>query len=225
MQFIIISLIQKLSFLIAFLTNNSFSEKKFLKTIIVDEAIVVDVGSNVGSFINLVSNINKKAYIYSIEPNNKLIALQKNKFKNRKEIKFYNYAIDLNEGNRMFYIRNPASHSSFSKLHQDEKFSKIIDTLEVQTITLEKFFYDYINSKITILKIDIEGQDYEVLLSIKNLIQNNKIDYIKIEANQESIEKIMSSALELNLKFLGISKSFYYKNRLNFLDVYFKNIN
>jgi len=225
MKFIIISFIQKLNFLISYVAKNSFSENKFLKTIILDEAVVVDVGSNVGSFIKLISNINKKAYIYSIEPNIELIELQKSKFKNRKNFKFYNFAIDINEGKRMLYIRNPVSHSSFSKIHQDEKFNEIIDTVEVQTHTLEKFFYDQNISKITLLKIDIEGQDYEVLCSIKDLLLNNRIDYIKIEANQQYIEKIMAFALELNLKFLGISKSFYYKNKFNFLDIYFKNIN
>ena len=75
------------------------------------------------------------------------------------------------------------------------------------------------------LKIDIEGKDYEILCSVKDLLLNNKIDYIKIEANQEYIEKILALALELNLKFIGISKSFYFKNRFNYLDIYFKNIN
>ena len=225
MKFIIISFIQKLSFLIAYLTKNSFSENQFLKTIILDEAVVVDVGSNIGSFINLISNINKKAYIYSIEPNIELIELQKSKFKNRKNFKFYNFAIDIKEGKRMLYIRNPASHSSFSKTHQDEKFNEIIGTVMVQTHTLEKFFSDQNITKITLLKIDIEGQDYEVLCSIKDSLLNNRIDYIKIEANQQNIEKIIAFALDSNLKFLGISKSFYFKNRLNFLDIYFKNIN
>ena len=42
-----------------------------------------------------------------------------------------------------------------------EKFNKIVETVEVQTCTLEKFFVDQKITKITLLKIDI-GQDYEV---------------------------------------------------------------
>jgi len=30
---------------------------------------------------------------------------------------------------------------------------------------------------------------------------------------------------EINLKFLGISKSFYYKNKFQFMDIYFQNTN
>jgi FkbM family methyltransferase len=225
MNFIIVSLIQKASFVISYLIKNSFSENKFLKTIIVDEAVVVDVGSNVGSFIKLILNVNKKVRIYSIEPNIELIDLQKKKFKNRKNIKFYNFAIDTKEGSRRLYLRTPASHSSFFKTHQEEKFNKIIDSAEVQTYTLEKFFDDQNINNITLLKIDIEGHDYEVFRSAKDLLLNSKIDYIKIEANQEYFEKIMTFALESNLKFLGISKSFYFKNKFNFMDIYFKNKN
>lgn len=225
MKPIIISFIQEISFLVSYLIRNAFSETKFLKTIILDKAVVVDIGSNVGSFVKLISKINKNASIYSIEPNKELIKFQKNKFKNRKNIKFYNLAIDIKEGSRVLYLRNPSSHSSFSKIHQDDKFNKIIGTVEVQTQTLKNFFSDQNITKITLLKIDIEGQDYEVLCSIKELLINKKIDYLKIEANQENIEKILAFALEFNLKFLGVTKSFYFQNRFKFLDVYFKNIN
>lgn len=225
MQFKIISIIQKASFLFSYLFQNSFSENKFLKTIVLNDAIVVDVGSNIGSFIKLILKNNKKAQVYSIEPNIKLIEIQKNKFKNKKNIKFYNFAIDTKNGTRAFYLRNPASHSSFFKTHQEEQFNKILDLIEVQTFTLEKFFANENITKITLLKIDIEGHDYEVFHSAKNLLLNNKIEYVKIEANKEYFEKIMVFAFESNLKFLGISKAFYFKNKYNFMDIYFKNMN
>jgi FkbM family methyltransferase len=208
-----ISLIQKASFVLSYLMKNSFSESKFLKSIITDEAVVVDIGSN------------KKTHVYSIEPNKELIKFQKNKFRNRENIKFYNFAIDTKNGIRILYVRNPASHSSFFKTHQEEKFNKIVETVEVQTCTLEKFFVDQKITKITLLKIDIEGQDYEVFRSAKDLFLNNKIDYIKIEANQDSFKKIMEFAFDSNLKFLGVSKSFYFENKYNFMDIYFQNTN
>ena len=72
-----ISLIQKASFVLSYLMKNSFSESKFLKSIITDEAVVVDIGSNVGSFIKQILNTNKKTHVYSIEPNKELIKFQK----------------------------------------------------------------------------------------------------------------------------------------------------
>lgn len=222
MKFKIISFIQKVSLLNSYFLKNNFSEKKFLKTIISEKAVVVDVGSNVGSFINQILKINKKAIVHSIEPNLELIEFQKNKFINN-NIKFYNFAIDSKNGQRMLYIRNPVSHSSFFKTHQEEKFNHIVDSVEVKVNTLEKFLADQNITKITLLKIDIEGHDYEVFHSSRNLFLNNNIEYIKIEANQHYLEKIIAFAIDSNLKFLGISKFFYYKNDFKFMDIYFKN--
>ena len=89
MKFKFLSLIQKANFVISYLIKNSFLENKFLKTIILEGAIVVDVGSNVGSFMKQILNINEKALVYSIEPNIDLIKFQKNKFKNKKSNKIF----------------------------------------------------------------------------------------------------------------------------------------
>ena len=223
MKYKIISIIQKTSFLISYLFKNSFSENKFLQSIISDESVVVDIGSNVGSFINLILKTNEKAQVYSIEPNIELVRFQKNKFKNRKNIRFYNIAIDTKDGYRQLHLREPASHSSFYKTHQEEKFNKILDSIKVKTYSFNSFVSDEKINKISLLKIDVEGHDYEIFRSTKELLVANKIEYIKIEANQEYFEKIMKFAFESNFKFLGITKSFYYKNDLIFMDIYFQN--
>jgi len=221
----IISLIQSFSFYLSYFLKNGFSENKFLKKIISSEAIIVDVGSNLGTYIKNIENINQNTKIYSIEPNLQLMNYQKNRFKKNKNIIFSNLAIDSKDGIRKLYIRNPASHSSFFKTHQDEQFNKIVGTVDVQACTLEQYFIDQNINKITLLKIDIEGHDYEVLSSIKYLLVNSKIDFIKIEANQKYLQKIMNLAFESNLEFIGISNSFYYKNDFVFMDIYFENKN
>jgi len=221
----IISFVQGLNFLFSYLFQNSFSEIKFLKTIILDNKVVIDVGSNLGSFIKILNNINKKTEIYSIEPNLELINFQKNRFKNKNNIKYFNIAIDSKNGSRKFYIRNPASHSSVFKKHIDEKINTIRETVDVEAVSLENFINEQNIKKITLLKIDIEGLDYEVLFSTKSLLKNNIIEFVKIEANRESIERIMAFAYKENLKFLGISKAFYLKNQFNMMDLYFENKN
>ena len=35
----------------------------------------------------------------------------------------------------------------------------------------------------------------------------------------------MEFAFDSNLKFLGVSKSFYFENKYNFMDIYFQNTN
>lgn len=218
-------LTQKIGFLISYLTKNSFSETKLLKNIITDDSIVIDIGSNVGSYIDTINKINSKTKIYSIEPNEEILEFQKNKFMKNDNLEYFNFAIDNINGYRKFYFRSPTSHSSFFPSHQDKNFNNIIRSQHVKTVKLEDFIYDQKITKVKILKIDIEGLDFETLSSSKDLILKNKIEFIKIELNQDTFEKTISFANQVNLKFLGISKSFYYKNTLNFMDVYFENNN
>ena len=77
MQKLLVSFIQKLNFLITYIFQKNFSEIEFLKMILKDEAVIVDIGSNLGNFISTLKKINKKKTIYSIEPNIDLINFQK----------------------------------------------------------------------------------------------------------------------------------------------------
>ena len=105
MQKLLVSFIQKLNFLITYIFQKNFSEIEFLKMILKDEAVIVDIGSNLGNFISTLKKINKKTTIYSIEPNIDLINFQKKKFKKEKNIKFFNIGIDSNNRIAKFYIR------------------------------------------------------------------------------------------------------------------------
>ena len=52
MQKLLVSFIQKLNFLITYIFQKNFSEIEFLKMILKDEAVIVDIGSNLGNFIS-----------------------------------------------------------------------------------------------------------------------------------------------------------------------------
>tara|TARA_B100001287_G_scaffold119619_1_gene100794 strand:+ start:393 stop:1079 length:687 start_codon:yes stop_codon:yes gene_type:complete len=225
MQKLLVSFIQKLNFLITYIFQKNFSEIEFLKMILKDEAVIVDIGSNLGNFISTLKKINKKTTIYSIEPNIDLINFQKKKFKKEKNIKFFNIGIDSNNRIAKFYIRKPVSHSSLLDSHPDEEFNEVVSTSEVEVETLDSFIEKHNVNKITLLKIDTEGLDYEILTSLKILLLNKKIEYIKIEANHESFEKIVSFCNTNNIKFVGISSMFYHRNKLNMMDIYLENKN
>lgn len=225
MKYYVITLIQKFRFIFSYIFQKGFSEIKFLNSIITDNSIVLDVGSNVGSFIETVIKANKNVYVYSIEPDENLINHQIKKFQNLKNISYSNIAIDSKNGEATFYLRDPASHSSLLQDHPDSSFNKIISSINIPVKTIENFISSQQIDRVKLLKIDVEGLDYDILVSLKNLLINKKVDFVKIEANRDSIEKIISFAFSNNLKIVGISSMFYFKNKLNMMDVYFENEN
>lgn len=225
MKYNFITLVQKFRFLFSYITQKGFSELKFLKKIIEDDSNILDVGSNVGSFVDTIKKANKYVKVYSIEPDISLIKYQKKKFKKLNNIHYSNIGIDIKSGETKFYLRDPVSHSSLLKHHPDNKFNKIVSIFNVTVQTIEDFMKLQSIDQIKLIKIDTEGLDYDILLSIKNLIINKKIEFIKIEANKNSIEKIVNFAYSNNLKIVGISNLFYYQNRLNMVDLYLENKN
>jgi len=225
MKYFVLNFVQKLRFVISYIFQKGFSEIQFIKNHIDNNSIIVDVGSNVGSFIQLFIKSKLEPKIYSIEPDTFLVEKQKNKFKKFENIKYFNTAIDEKNGTAQFYIRKPSSHSSLSLYHPDNKFNQVVSTVNISVETIKSFMEINNINFITLLKIDTEGLDYKILSSIKEILKKNKIKYLKIEANSDSFEEIMNFAFVNNLKFIGSSNFFYYKNKLNMMDIYFENQN
>ena len=225
MRFDLIDYFQKLNFIYSYFIKNDFSEEQMYKKILNDKSVVIDVGSNLGNFVNLVKKTNKSCFVHSIEPNKELIINQKNKFKKYNNIKFHNFAINAVNGECEFYIRKPHSHSSLNKEHPDAEFNEIISVENVNTFTIESFLNEEQINEVTLLKLDSEGSDFDILTSCKKILSLRKIKYIKMEATKKNLTSIMKFAEDNNLFVIGINNLFHYKNSLNMLDLYLENKN
>lgn len=216
---------QKIHFIFSIITQRQFSEKLFLKEILNQNSIVIDIGSNLGNFVALIKKINKNIKIFSIEPVEELIISQKKRFRSLNNIVYSNIAISNITEVKKFYIRFPISHSSLFKNHNEDKFNKIIDTQDVQAKSFQEYIFEKDISNIKLLKIDTEGLDYQLLVSIAELLKQKKIEYLKIEGKHDSIGKIFSFAYEHNLEFVSICNVAYHNNSFVMADLFFKNSN
>ena len=161
---------------------------------------IVDVGGNLGisamGFRKL-GFINK---IYLFEPNKYLFKnfIKKKLVKNYKNIHAFNFALgEKNEIKNFYYpyYKNSCLHyfCSFNKNYiknslritfKKKKF-KIIN----KPISIVKFDEMNINYKIKLIKIDVEGYDFEVLKGMKKNIKKNK-PIILVEFNKNNFFKI-----------------------------------
>ena len=92
-----------------------------------------------------------------------------------------------------------------------------------QCITVDNFYKKNKLSYIfDILKIDCEGEDYNILKGAKNLLRNKKIILIKIEIeNNKKLIEIINLLSRYNYNLKTITKTKFYKNELVFFDAYF----
>ena len=184
----------------------------------------IDIGSNYGQSIISLSNIFKNISIVSFEPLSQCKATLLNV---KKILNFLCPYIDLElnfvglgSKNKFETFYTPVSHNGAS-FYQEGTFKKeifnnknTIDrisssfTLDKQKIEI-KTLDDY-NLSPDLIKIDVQGYEYEVLLGSLDTIKNN-MPVIFIEINIESFNKVKDLLCKLEYKFLE-----YHENAIFF---------
>ena len=176
--------------------------KNFLNLKLDKNSVVLDFGANIGEITQCILDLyNCKIYCY--EPNNYAFKKLKKKFENNKKIILYNKAVgDKNGRANLYYHKlhdeNPIKFSTGSSLLEqkeniEKNYSQNTETVSIKDILNH---FDFIN----LIKIDIEGYEYNILPEI---IENrNKIDnvFCELHGSQERKNKF------LNYKYLEIIK-------------------
>jgi len=148
------------------------------------DPIVFDVGSNKGDWASILAANVKEIHLF--EPNEILLHYSMVRFDRLTNIKYNNSGVSDETGVKEFFYfvnyNNGLSSLFYDDLWNAEKLPYKRTMINVMTIDL---YYDlnYIN-EIDILKIDVEGADYNVLLGAKNLLKDQKIRFIQIEKSE-----------------------------------------
>ena len=168
---------------------------------------LIDVGAHKGEFItNFSKGENKFQKIYAFEPQKNIYKILGLKFKNNKKIKKFQNALDVRTSKKKLYINKLSSTSTLSIINEKSFFLKFkniltnsknnfIDNYKVKTISLDNFLKTK-SLKNVLLKIDVEGNEYNVLKGGSTQIKN--IDMVLIEKQFFSLHKNYDFALSHN---------------------------
>lgn len=152
---------------------------------------IIDAGQYDLQFFNF---LKKEKFIYQfigIEPSDYRANIILKKIKKEKNVKFYNYGLgDKNE--KKVFINDKQLCAKFTSLNKGKK--KIIKNL--------RFYMDKFESnRKTILKLHIEGDEFKVINSSKNILKNNKFSLlINLSHNEKSFLDIPKILNKLNYK-------------------------
>ena len=154
--------------------NNGDSEYPSIYFPKTESPIIIDLGANIGETAIFIYKklLKNNPTIYAIEPNsNNYKYLEKNiKINNIKNILPFKLAITKKTGHSYLNFNNNNYDGGFvdgvrnKKLSQNEK---------ILTMTLEYFCKKYKISQIDLVKIDIEGSEYEVFEQSLNYIKKH----------------------------------------------------
>lgn len=182
-----------------------------------NNGIFVDIGANIGSVSLYVDNFNKfrdgidKIKVYSIEPEpNNILLLEENIKNNPTEnITVLNNAIWYEQKN--VFITNRGGNSSIVD-------GALVESVEVLAITIQDLMDLYSIDKIDVMKIDIEGAEFDLIINTPPETLA-KINYLVLEFDKSfngsfgiMIEKL---AKQFGLEILGSPErgGYVYANR------------
>lgn len=180
--------------------NNSknYFEESFLKYVdkyIGENAIIIDIGANIGNHTLYWANESHAKKIYAFEPIPHTFEILKknieiNNLQDR--VKLHNIGLADQEcsGEIKCFCKQNIGGTRLKKLQSDTKFTMPLTTLDSFNIT---------EDKVDLIKIDVEGMDNEVLLGSKNTIAKYK-PVIVIESFADSFEKTNSILEEYGYK-------------------------
>ena len=212
---------------------SSFHHKRifmYLKNLDIDK--IIDIGAHKGEFLEKMLKIEKVKSFYAFEPQKDIYDFLKKKFSKNSKVTLMNYAADKEIGNKKLQINKLSMTSSLAEVNEKSLYfkfknflthskSNFVDHYEVQTNTIDNVFKDT-NLKKTLLKIDVEGFEMNVIQGSK--IKLKEIPYLIIENqfgnhyknnNFNDIKDIL-----LNYNFV-VSKKFIFPT-LHYQDILFK---
>jgi len=158
--------------------------------------VVVDIGANYGVF-SLYSQQFNPSKVFALEPIKKTFNCLN---QNVKEfgVTCINKAIANEDGFEVFALTD-VNGNNFSTKHSDGFHpSSMINQEIVQTISFNSLIENYNIEKINFLKVDCEGGEYDLFMTIdKNYLQNN-IEKIALEYHSNNIKDIILEMLTNN---------------------------
>ena len=190
----------------AFLNNHPVFEDEFELNKIMQQLVTkyqteifIDIGSNVGIHGISMAKRNPKIEIKNVEPNPRLIKLQKKSIKKNqiKNIELFGIALSDNEEDSILFMNNASTgESSLIELNHLKNQSKI----RVQTNRLDNIFK---SKNSYCVKIDVEGNELKGLLGAVNLLKY--IKWLVVESSELNSPEDTVKVLEL-LKLNGFKE-------------------
>lgn len=178
-------------------------------SILPKKPIIVDVGANIGQFLFAIKSFVPLASVYSIEPDPEIFEILKKNFSNLSHVTLYNFALGAKNSRSTFYKSRQFSEWSSLILPDKKKdFVPISVAVKVGDNQLAKL------KAIDLLKIDVEGAEFDVLQGLKKSLKKTKYVLIEIslvrETGGSTNSKSIQFLLDNNFGLIHIGRIFTY---------------
>lgn len=179
---------------------------EYMKKIVKEDDIIIDIGANVGYYALLESRLAHKGHVYAIEPVlNNIWCLRRNiKLNDYKNISTHSFAMGDKIGRKKIYVYEKANLCSFTKNIQHKSMGH-----KVVRIATVDAFVDFISEHPTLIRMDVEGYEYQIIKGMTNILRENKPLILFIELHpfmveERDMDELLATLRQNNFKVKAI---------------------
>ena len=219
--------------------KTSFKEDTFLiqKEIVGTKSLTIfDVGANRGQVTSEYLNLFPNATIYAFEPFPDSFNFLKSRFTGNSKVQMFEKAVTSSAGIKEFFVNKNVDTNSLLKpqktgLSSDEQV-KNMKTIKVEGVILDEFCKLNKIKHIDILKMDIQGGEYDALKGLHDMLSKSAIDLIYTETyfveqyeKQPLFHNVSKLLFQYGYRLQDIYNPIYGDGKIAWADVIFiKNI-
>lgn len=194
--------------------------------------LIFDIGANRGNITEKYLKTFPSPMILAFEPFPDSFEILHSRFSGNKKVSCFQKAAASIAGQKNFYVNKNVDTNSLLRpqktgLSSDEQVNNI-STISVDTIILDEFCKVENISHIDILKMDIQGGEFDALLGLNNLLAKREIDLIYSEVyfveqyeRQPLFHDISKLLFQYGYQLQDIYNPIYGKGSIAWADVIF----
>lgn len=201
---------------------------------------IFDVGAHVGNISLKYNKLFPNSSVYSFEPFKESFLSLKQNTAQHKNIKPYNKGLGEHIGTSKFHSNIHEQTNSILATHVDgdsnwgnKDILKTKEILEIELTTIDQIVEEKNIKKIDILKLDVQGAEYQVMAGAKKTIEKEMISLIYTEIitiptyeNQQELDEALKMFRQYGFELFNIYNSGHTENgRLQYIDAIFVNTN
>ena len=183
---------------------------------------VFDIGTFKGNFIDEILHINAAITIHCFEPSSEAFDFLNLKFSQQSNIRLNNAAVSDYTGEASFNVNAfDETNSLLESASVDEHINNLTQKKSTQTVDvvkLSEYCLQHGVSEIDLIKIDTQGNSYNVLKGLEPLLKEKKIKYLYVEAEFIEIYKNEKLFSEIEMLMRGLDYAIMDIYNLNYLN-------